>query len=95
MSSRLDRVSMWGFKFESCGDFNVLGISRFFSLASQAIHIRCSKVMLAYNVFVNLHDSSFDIRFGLADIQGNTFETIKGMPFVNLRPITSSVGCVT
>ena len=39
-SSRMDRVSMWGFKIENCGSFNVLGMSRFFSMASQAFLLR-------------------------------------------------------
>lgn len=87
MSSRFDRVSMWGFKLDNCVEFNVLGNSRFFSLASQAFHMTCSKFMLAYNFFDNLQDSSLGVRYGLADIQGNTFEKLTGKPFQDLRPI--------
>jgi hypothetical protein len=36
-------------------------------------------------------DSSFAVKFGLADIQGNSFEKLTGKPFAELRPMTSSV----
>ena len=47
--------------------------------------------MLAYNVFLSLQDSSFDVRFSFADIQGNTFEKMSGKPFYDLRPIPQEV----
>jgi len=84
--SRFDRVSMWGFKLASCGEFNALGMTRFFSMASQSFSMKCDKFMAAYNVFGQLQDSAFDVEFGLADIQGNTFETLTGKPFLDLRP---------
>ena len=49
--------------------------------------MRADKFMLAYNLFVSLHESAFDVEYGLADIQGNTFETMTGKPFIDLRPI--------
>jgi hypothetical protein len=82
---------MWGFKLDDCIEFNVLGESRFFSLASQAFHMKCNKFMLAYNFFDNLQDSSMGVRYGLADIQGNTFEKLTGKPFVDLRPLSEEV----
>ena len=91
LGSRFDRVSMWGFKLEQCNEFNALGESRFFSLASQAFHMKCQKFMLAYNTFDNLQDSSMGVRYGVADIQGNTFEKLTGKPFVDLRPLIESV----
>jgi hypothetical protein len=92
--SRFDRVSMWGFKPKKCSEFNALGMSRFFSLASQAISMRCDKFMLAYNMFAQLQDSAFDVEYGLADIQGNTFETLTGKPFLDLRPIAAAAAAV-
>ena len=84
--SRLDRVSTWGFKLDSCEALNVLGISRFYSVASRGFDASCRKFMLAYNEFVNLVDSSFEVQYGVADIQGNTFESLTGKPFLTLRP---------
>ena len=52
--SRIDRIAMWGIKPERCDEFNVLGGSRFFSLASNAFQLRCNKFMLAYNTFDRL-----------------------------------------
>lgn len=89
--SRFDRVSMWGFKLESCGEFNALGMTRFFSLATRGLYLKCDKFMLAYNVFVSVHDSSFDVKFGFADIQGNTFDSMIGKPFMALRPVNKNV----
>eukprot|EP00095_Tigriopus_kingsejongensis_P001264 maker-scaffold149_size310270-snap-gene-0.8 protein:Tk01264 transcript:maker-scaffold149_size310270-snap-gene-0.8-mRNA-1 annotation:"unnamed protein product" len=86
--SRFDRVSMWGFKLESCSEFNALGMTRFYSLASRGLFLQCEKFILAYNVFVSVHDSSFDVKFGFADIQGNTFDSMIGHPFMELRPMT-------
>ena len=53
----------------------------------QGLKMRCSQFMLGYNLFVSLHESAFDVEYGLADIQGNTFETMTGKPFIDLRPI--------
>ncbi|TRY72236.1 hypothetical protein TCAL_14891 [Tigriopus californicus] len=85
--SRFDRVSMWGFRLESCGEFNALGMTRFVSLATRGLYLKCDKFMLAYNVFVSVHDSSFDVKFGFADIQGNTFDSMIGKPFMAFRPM--------
>lgn len=87
MGGRFDRVSMWGFKLENCDEFNALGQSRFFSLASQAFHMKCKRFMLVENTFDNLMDSSLGVRYGVADIQGNTFEKLTGKPFVDMRPM--------
>jgi len=87
MGGRFDRVSMWGFKLENCDEFNALGQSRFFSLASQAFHMKCKRFMLVQNTFDNLMDSSLGVRYGVADIQGNTFEKLTGKPFVDMRPM--------
>ena len=77
--------------FGSCGEFNALGMTRFFSMASQSFSMKCDKFMAAYNVFGQLQDSAFDVEFGLADIQGNTFETLTGKPFLDLRPRPTEV----
>ena len=53
--------------------------------------MKCDKFMAAYNVFGQLQDSAFDVEFGLADIQGNTFETLTGKPFLDLRPRPTEV----
>jgi len=87
MGGRFDRVSMWGFKLENCDEFNALGQSRFFSLASQAFHMKCKRFMLVQNTFDNLMDSSLGVTYGVADIQGNTFEKLTGKPFVDMRPM--------
>jgi len=87
MGGRFDRVSMWGFKLENCDEFNALGDSRFFSLASQAFHMKCKRFMLVQNTFDNLMDSSLGVRYGVADIQGNTFEKLTGKPFQDMRPM--------
>ena len=59
--SRFDRIAMWGIKLADpqvggshCNEFNVLGGSKFFSLATNAFQIRCTKFMLAYNTFDRL-----------------------------------------
>ena len=89
--SRFDRVAVWGFKLDPCSEFNVLDQSSFFSLASQAIHLKCKRFMLAQNTFNNLFDSSFGVKYEVADIQGNTFEKLTGKPFVDLRPLIETV----
>ena len=66
-------------------------MTRFFSMASQSFCMKCDKFMAAYNVFGQLQDSAFDVQFGLADIQGNTFETLTGKPFLDLRPRPTEV----
>ena len=66
-------------------------MTRFFSMASQSFSMKCDKFMAAYNVFGQLQDSAFDVEFGLADIQGNTFETLTGKPFLDLRPRPTEV----
>lgn len=86
-ASRIDRISMWGIKLARCGEFNVLGMTHFSSLAAHAIKARCHKFSLAYNWFGHLHDSSFEVEYGLSDIQGNTFVSLGGKPFLDLRPI--------
>ena len=92
LRSRFDRVSMWGFKLQECNEFNVMGPdTRFFSLASQAFHMKCNKFWLAFNTFDNLQDASLSVTYGLADIQGNTFEKLTGKPFVDLRPMADIV----
>ena len=53
--------------------------------------LRCGRFMLAYNVFVSLQDSSFDVEFAFADVQGNTFESLSGRPFAGLRPVRAQV----
>ena len=90
-ASRFDRVSMWGFKLDECIEFNALAKSRFFSLASQAMHMKCNKFMLTDNTFDNLHDSSLGLTYGLLDVQGNTFEKLTGKPFVDMRPLIELV----
>ena len=39
----------------------------------------------------NLMDSSLGVRYGVADIQGNTFEKLTGKPFVDMRPMIETV----
>ena len=36
-------------------------------------------------------DSSFNVRFGLSDIQGNFFDTLVGKPFNSLQLMSSEV----
>ena len=64
----------------------MLGMTTFGSLAAHAIKVKCDKFSLAYNWFGHLHDSSFDVEYGLCDIQGNTFVSLGGKPFLNMRP---------
>lgn len=78
---------MWGIKLAKCREFNVVGNSYFISLATQAFVMKCKKFMSAYNVFGRIQTASLNITYGLADIQGNTFESIIGKPFVNLSPM--------
>ena len=47
--------------------------------------------MLVQNTFDNLMDSSLGVRYGVADIQGNTFEKLTGKPFVDMRPMIETV----
>ena len=85
-ASKFERISMFGVKIERCKEFNVLGMTHFSSLAAHAIKLRCDKFSLAYNWFGQLHDSSLDVEFGLCDIQGNTFHSLQGKPFLSLSP---------
>ena len=59
---------------------------RIYSLASHAVHVRCSRLLLTGNVFVEMQDASLDVEFGFGDVQNNTFLTLNGRPFENLRP---------
>ncbi len=68
---------------------------RFYSLSGQAWHLRCSRLMVADNVFVSAQDASFDVRFGFADFQGNTFLGLTGRPFAKLRPAEPKVRCMS
>ena len=77
---------MFGIKIDQCGEFNILAMTQFTSLAAHAIKATCDKFSLAYNWFGQLHDSSFDVEFGLCDIQGNTFNSLQGKPFLSLTP---------
>ena len=47
--------------------------------------------MLVQNTFDNLMDSSLGVTYGVADIQGNTFEKLTGKPFVDMRPMIETV----
>ena len=51
-------------------------LSRFFSLASQAFHMKCKRFMLVQNTFDNLMDSSLGVRYGVADIQGRVANVV-------------------
>jgi len=88
-ASKFERISMFGMKIERCGELNILGMTQFDTLASHAIKAKCDKFSLAYNWFGHLHDSSFDVEFGLCDIQGNTFQSLQGKPFLSLTPYFS------
>ena len=72
------------FRLASCVELNVLGGSQFLSLASRAIKAKCDKMTVAYNRFNIVQDSSLDVQCGLCDIQGNTFESLAGKPFLDL-----------
>ena len=85
-ASKFERISMFGVKINDCREFNILGMTHFNTLAAHAIKVKCDKFSLAYNWFGQLHDSSFDVEFGLCDIQGNTFYTLQGKPFLSLAP---------
>lgn len=86
-ASKFDRIAMLGIKLPRCREFNVLGMTHFGSLAAHAIKVRCDKFSLAYNWFGRLHDSSFEVEYGLCDIQGNTFSSLGGKPFLSLQPL--------
>jgi len=86
-ASTFDRIAMWGVKLERCGEFNILGMTHFGNLVSHAIKAKCDKFSMAYNWFGNVHDSSFEVEYGLCDIQGNTFISIGGKPFLDLKPM--------
>ncbi|XP_023340243.1 uncharacterized protein LOC111710394 [Eurytemora carolleeae] len=86
-ASKFDRISMWGIKLNRCGEFNILGMTHFASLAAHAIKARCDKFSMSYNWFGNVHDSSFEVEYGLCDIQGNTFLSLGGKPFLDLKPL--------
>ena len=85
-ASKFDRISMFGIKLDQCREFNVLGMTHFSTLGAHAIKVKCDKFSLAYNWFGRLHDSSFDVEYGLCDVQGNTFQSLEGKPFQNMRP---------
>ena len=85
-ASKFERISMFGIVIGQCREFNILGMTTFKSLAAHAIKVKADKFSLAYNWFGHLHDSSFDVEFGLCDIQGNTFRSLQGKPFLSLTP---------
>jgi len=85
ISSKFERISMFGIKIAKCLKFNILGMTHFSSLAAHAIKLQCEMFSLAYNWFGHLHDSSFDVEYSLCDIQGNTFYSLAGKPFLNLK----------
>lgn len=89
-ASKFDRISMFGIKLPRCREFNVLGMTHFGSLAAHAVKVRCDKFSLAYNWFGRLHDSSFEVEYGLCDIQGNTFSSLGGKPFLALQPLSKA-----
>jgi len=89
-ASKFERISMWGIKLERCGEFNILGMTHFASLAAHSIKAKCDKFSTAYNWFGNVQDSSFQIDYRLCDIQGNTFVSLGGRPFEDLKPFTDS-----
>ena len=64
---------------------------RFYALASRAFHMKCNRIQLTNNIFSNLQDASLSVTYGMADIQGNTFEKLTGKPFVDLRPLSEIV----
>ena len=39
----------------------------------------------------SLLDASLNVKSGLIDVQGNTFESLTGKPFISLEPATSNV----
>ena len=86
-ASKFERISRFGIVIDQCREFNILGMTHFKSLASHAIKVSCDKFSLAYNWFGHLHDASFDVEFGLCDIQGNTFHSLQGKPFISLKPV--------
>jgi len=67
-------------------------MTHFASLAAHAIKARCEKFSMAYNWFGNIHDSAFEVEYVLADIQGNTFNSLGGNPFLDLKPIPPESG---
>jgi len=90
LKSRIDRIAMWGIKPKKCNSFSILGGSRLYSLATNAFELECNKFMLAYNTFDSLLDASLNVKSGLIDVQGNTFESLTGKPFISLEPATSN-----
>lgn len=126
IDSRFHRIAMRGIKVEKCHEFNVIGGSRFLSLASNAFELRCNKFMLAYNTFdrleyfkisiflmndntigyiscnkilhnlyyrylYRLFDASLNVKSALIDIQGNTFVSLTGKPFIRLETSSQKV----
>ena len=48
--------------------------------------MKCAKFSLVYNWVGHIHDSSFDVEYGLCDVQGNTFNSLAGKPFLDMKP---------
>ena len=48
--------------------------------------MKCAKFSLVYNWFGHLHYCSFDVEYGLYDVHGNTFNSLAGKPFLNMKP---------
>ena len=94
-ASKFERISMFGIVIGQCREFNILGMTTFKSLAAHAIKVKADKFSLAYNWFGHLHDSSFDVEFGLCDIQGNTFHSLQGKPFISLKPVKTESQSLT
>ncbi|XP_040568110.1 uncharacterized protein [Lepeophtheirus salmonis] len=85
IGSRIHRISMWGIKLPKCHEFRSTEKTQYFSLSSHALFMSCQNFLLLRNVFGSLHDASMNVSYRYAEIRKNTFETITGKPFINLR----------
>eukprot|EP00096_Caligus_rogercresseyi_P007285 TRINITY_DN25103_c0_g1_i1.p1 TRINITY_DN25103_c0_g1~~TRINITY_DN25103_c0_g1_i1.p1 ORF type:complete len:423 (-),score=109.21 TRINITY_DN25103_c0_g1_i1:42-1256(-) len=85
IGSRLHRVSMWGIKLNRCHEFRATDRTAFLSLSSHAFYMSCQNFILLQNDFGSLQDSSLNVSYRYAEIRKNTFESISGKPFMNLR----------
>ncbi|CAB4065173.1 unnamed protein product [Lepeophtheirus salmonis] len=82
---KIHRISMWGIKLPKCHEFRSTEKTQYFSLSSHALFMSCQNFLLLRNVFGSLHDASMNVSYRYAEIRKNTFETITGKPFINLR----------
>ena len=62
-----------------------------FELINSCVHYNTYYYTLPFYFTYSLLDASLNVKSGLIDVQGNTFESLTGKPFISLEPATSNL----